>query len=197
MIAKMHPLGRSFARVAEPCLHDPREPGKPRPESAERVEWTDTRNLPTDRPGRAVAVMAATAAAAIDFKRLAGVPLTGRRLEKPVCHYLLNWAPDETPDRQEMSRAIKGSLEALGLEHHQALIVAHNDTTHRHVHVIVNRVDPETGKAAHVGRSKLRLSKWAEGYERSQGRIRCPRRATNNARRGRARGTLAALRGGG
>ena len=72
--------------------------------------------------------MAATAAAAIDFKRLAGVPLTGRKLEKPVCHYLLNWAPDETPDRREMSRAIKGSLEALGLEAHQALIVAHNDT---------------------------------------------------------------------
>ena len=74
----------------------------------------------------------------------------GRKLEKPVCHYSLNWAPDEEPDRQEMSRAVDESLKALGLEKHQALIVAHNDKAHRHVHVIVNRVDLETGKAAAV-----------------------------------------------
>ena len=76
-----------------------------------------------------------------------------------------------------------GSLEALGLEGHEALIVAHEDTRHPHVHVIANRVDPETGKAAKLGNSKLRLSRWAEGYEREQGRIRCEERVKNNARR--------------
>ncbi|MCY3678445.1 MAG: relaxase/mobilization nuclease domain-containing protein, partial [Gemmatimonadetes bacterium] len=63
------------------------------------------------------------------------------------------------------------------------LIVAHEDTRHPHVHVIANRVDPETGKAAPLGNSKLRLSRWAEGYEREQGRIRCERRVENNERR--------------
>ena len=57
------------------------------------------------------------------------------------------------------------------------------DTRHPHVHVIANRVDPETGKAATLGNSKLRLSRWAEGYEREQGRIRCERRVENNERR--------------
>ena len=52
-------------------------------------------------------------------------------------------------------------------------------------HVIVNRVDAESGKAAGLSKSKLRLSKWAEGYEQGQGRIRCSRRVTRNARRGR------------
>ena len=66
--------------------------------------------------------------------------------------------------------------------------MAHNDRAHRYVHVIVNRVDLETGKAAGVDRSKLRLSKWAEGYEQKQGRIRCEERVTNNARRGRSCG---------
>ena len=70
------------------------------------------------------------------------------------------------------------------LEKHQALIVAHSDTAHRHVHVIVNRVDLETGKAAVVGRSRLRLSEWAKGYEEAQGQIRCERRGLNNQRRG-------------
>ena len=82
-----------------------------------------------------------------------------------------------------MSRAVDGSLEALGLEGHEALIVAHDDTRHPHVHVVANRVDPETGKAAKLGNSKLRLSRWAEGYEREQGRIRVERRVKNNERR--------------
>ena len=127
--------------------------------------------------------MAATAKAAPDLKRLAGGARGGRKLAKPVLHYSLSWAQDETPDRQEMSRAVDGSLEALGLDGHEALIVAHEDTRHPHVHVIANRVDPETGKAAKLGNSKLRLSRWAEGYEREQGRIRVERRVKNNERR--------------
>ena len=74
------------------------------------------------------------------------------------------------------------SLKALGLERHQALIVSHRDGQ-PHVHVIANRVDPESGKAAGLSRSKLKLSKWAEGYEREQGKIRCPERERNNRRR--------------
>jgi len=127
--------------------------------------------------------MAATAKAALDLKRLAGGAQGGRKLAKPVLHYSPSWAQDETPDRQEMSRAVDGSLEALGLKGHEALIVAHDDTRHPHVHVIANRVDPETGEAAKLGNSKLRLSRWAEGYEREQGRIRCEERVKNNARR--------------
>ena len=34
-----------------------------------------------------------------------------------------------------------------------------------------------------MSRSKLRLSKWAERYEREQGKIRCPARERNNKRR--------------
>ena len=81
-----------------------------------------------------------------------------------MCHYSLNWAKDEKPDRHEMLRA-EGSLKALGMERHQALIVSHRDGQ-PHVHVIANRVEPESGKAAGLNRSKLKLSKWAERYER-------------------------------
>ena len=49
--------------------------------------------------------------------------------------------------------------------------------------MVANRVDPETGNAAKLGNSKLRLSRWAEGYEREQGRIRCEERVRNNERR--------------
>ena len=184
MVVKMSSPGRSFGGVADYCLHDPRLPGEAHhPESAERVEWTETRNLATSEGERAGRIMAATAEASPELKRLAGGAATGRKLEKPVCHYSLNWAKDEKPDRQEMRRAAQESLKALGMERHQALVVSHRDGQ-PHVHVIANRVDPESGKAAGLSRSKLKLSKWAEGYEREQGKIRCPQRERNNARRG-------------
>ena len=76
-------------------------------ESGERVEWTETRNLATEHGERAARIMAATAEAAPELKRLAGGAATGRKLEKPVCHYSLNWAKEEKPARQEMSRAAR------------------------------------------------------------------------------------------
>ena len=182
MVVKMSASGRSFGGVADYCLHDRWVPGQGHPESAERVEWTETRNLATEQGDRAARIMAATAEASPDLKRLAGGAATGRKLEKPVCHYSLNWAKEEKPDRQEMLRAAERSLKALGMEKHQALIVSHRDGQ-PHVHVIANRVDPESGKAAGLSRSKLRLSKWAERYEREQGKIRCPARERNNKRR--------------
>ena len=176
MVVKMSSPGRSFGGVADYCLHDPRMPGEAHhPESAERVEWTETRNLATSEGERAGRIMAATAEASPELKRLAGVAATGRKLEKPVCHYSLSWAKDEKPDRQEMRRAAQESLKAL--------VVSHRDGQ-PHVHVIANRVDPESGQAAGLNRSKLKLSKWAEEYERGQGKIRCPERERNNARRG-------------
>ena len=183
MVVKMSAPGRSFGGVADYCLHDPRMPGEAHhPESAERVEWTETRNLATSEGERAGRIMAATAEASPELKRLAGGAATGRKLEKPVCHYSLSWAKDEKPNRQEMRRAAQESLKALGMERHQALVVSHRDGQ-PHVHVIANRVDPESGKAAGLSRSKLKLSKWAEGYEREQGKIRCPARERNNRRR--------------
>ena len=98
-------------------------------------------------------------------------------------HYALSWKPGETPDRAEMSRAVDESLKKLGMEDRQALIVAHSDTPHRHLHVIANRVDPETGKAAKLGNDRLKLSRWAERWERERGQVKCPERAKNNAER--------------
>ena len=150
-----------------------------------RLLWAETRNLATNDPLRGARIMEATARDAPELKRLSGGKATGRKLKKPVLHYSLSWAKDERPDRTEMTRAATGSLKALGLEDRQAVIVAHGDREHPHVHVIVNRVSPDNGKAAGLSKSKLKLSKWAEGYEREQGRIRCHRRVRNNARRDR------------
>ncbi len=184
MIARVAALGRSFKGVTAYVMHDAPDPEREeerKPETAERVEWTETRNLATDRPEEAWRMMAATAKDAPGLKRLAGVANAGRKAAKPVYHYALSWKAGETPDRAEMTQAVDESLKKLGMADRQA--VAHNDTPHRHVHVIVNRVDPETGRSANIGNDRLKLANWAERWERDRGRLQCPERAVNRKAR--------------
>lgn len=69
------------------------------------------------------------------------------RVVKPVYHIALSLDPGDTVDRATMARVAGRVLDRLGLGEHQAVIVAHRDRTHAHVHILVNRVHPETGKA--------------------------------------------------
>ena len=169
--------GRSFKGASSYYLHDKRT-GE-RPTTSERVAWTETRNLATDRPEVATRLMIATAGDADRLKREAGIRASGRKAEKPVMAYSLAWHPSEKVDRAEMMRAANDSLRTLGLERHQALIVAHRDTAHPHVHVIVNRVSPEDGRLATIspklGRELAR--DWAHRYEQDRGQIVSPNRA--------------------
>jgi hypothetical protein len=99
-----------------------------------RVEWTTTRNLPTSDPDLAATVMADTAG-------------QNPRTKKPVYHILLSAAPGDPIDRAKMERMADRVLDRLGLTEHQAVLVAHLDRPHHHLHIMVNRVHPQTGRA--------------------------------------------------
>jgi hypothetical protein len=68
------------------------------------------------------------------------------RVTKPVYHLALSCDPRDLVDRAAMERIADRVLRELKLEEHQAVIVAHGDRQHPHVHILVNRVHPETGK---------------------------------------------------
>lgn len=188
MVPALTKGGSSFKGAAAYYLHDKPAPGQgagreERPTSSNRVAWTETVNLTTADPDRAWRMMATTAMAQAELKAAAGVKATGRKLTSPVFAYSLAWHPDERPDRTEQMDAARSSLKALGLEEHQAVIVAHNDEPHAHVHVIVNRVHPADGKAATLSNSQRAIQKWALAYERQQGKILCPKREENAKKR--------------
>ena len=56
------------------------------------------------------------------------------------------------------------------------MFVMHVDTTHRHLHVIVNRIHGFTGVTADLSYSGRKLSIWARSYEEKKGGIRCTAR---------------------
>lgn len=172
--------GSSFKGVAAYVLHD-----KDSTHSAERVAWTHTENLCTVDPDLAWRIMAATAMDAPRLKREAGVKNTGRQSDQSVFHYTIAWHPEEAQDlnKEEMLRAARLSLRALGVEDRQALIVAHSDEEQPHLHIVINRVSPEDGRMWVDRHSKRKLRDFASDYERERGKIYCPQREANRLAR--------------
>lgn len=177
MIPKVAGKGRSFKGAGAYYLHDKKA------STRERVAFTLTLNLATDDPDKAIGWMAHTAMRQAEIKKAAGGVAKGRKLRDPVYAYSLSWAPDEKPTPEQMIAAARDTLKRLGLEQHEALLVAHNDEPHPHIHVIVNRVNPETGIAAPLSNDHLILSEWALAYEKEHGKIRCEQRQENSERR--------------
>ena len=79
--------------------------------------------------------------------------------------------------------AVKSALRSQGLEDHLAILVAHNDKAHHHVHVIGCRVHPDTGRTNAMSYSGQKLSAWAEKYERQHGGIVIPTRVERSRQR--------------
>ena len=81
---------------------------------------------------------------------------TSLRTTRPVLHLSLSYAAGEPATSDQMRNDARRVLKALGLRDHQAVIVAHDDTDHLHVHVMANRVGPD-GKAASDSQSYARV----------------------------------------
>jgi Relaxase/Mobilisation nuclease domain len=162
--------GTSFKGALVYVLHDKDA------QTSERVGFVDLHNLATDEPHRAWREMKALCDAADELKKRSGVKATGRKLTKPVYAFTLNWHEADNPDAAHMRETAADALRALGMENRQAIIVEHTDRPHKHVHVIVNLVDPETGQAVPLSNDAHKLDRWADDYEVTQGVIRSPDR---------------------
>ena len=93
------------------------------------------------------------------------------RVRDPVFHVVISWRAGEQPDREQAFDAGRAALEALGMapDAHQHVFAIHRDTDNVHLHVAVNRVSLETGRAVHPGLSYLKLDRCMRELERRQG----------------------------
>jgi hypothetical protein len=69
------------------------------------------------------------------------------RCHDAVFHYELAWPPGERPTRAEWADAALHTLKQLGFKEHLYVIVAHDDKKHFHIHIMVNKIHPETYRA--------------------------------------------------
>ncbi len=84
-------------------------------------------------------------------------------------HFQLAWKPGETPTQTEWQSSAERAIETLGFKQHQYVVVAHDDKKRFHVHLMLNRVEPETLKAHNARLSLLTLHRVARELEHEFG----------------------------
>jgi hypothetical protein len=120
--------GRRFGPLADYLVH-----GRSGVET-DRVAWTASRNLGTDEPELAAALMQATAR-------------QSAMVQVPVYHLTISFDHHDQVSPDQMQAIADKVLQDLGLADYQTLMVSHRDRAHAHLHVMVNRIHPETGVA--------------------------------------------------
>ncbi len=148
-------LGSGFGGVVAYLTEGRREELELATEVADRVAWTEIRNLPVDDPDQAAVWMRVWAN-------------QNPRVKKPVYHFGASLAPDEHLSREQWGMVADRLLERLGLEEHQAVIALHTDRDHEHIHIAVNRVGPD-GRAWKPDFDALKAQDAARGLERELG----------------------------
>ena len=91
------------------------------------------------------------------------------RCDDAVCHYELAWPPGERPTRAQWIDAAEYTLDQLGYKDHQYVVVAHDDKKHFHIHIMLNKVHPETYKAHTPYRNWITLDAGVRSLEAKYG----------------------------
>ena len=68
------------------------------------------------------------------------------RSDMPVQHWMFSWQEGEQPSREQVEEVVDMFMEKMGLLGHQTIYGVHYDTDNYHLHIAVNRTNPETGK---------------------------------------------------
>jgi hypothetical protein len=89
--------------------------------------------------------------------QMEGIAFLNPRCKDALCHYELSWPPGERPTQPQWTDCALHTLRELGYQDHQYMVVAHDDKKHFHIHIMVNKVHPETFKAHTPYRNWLTL----------------------------------------
>jgi hypothetical protein len=191
MIIRIQASGSSFRGAGQYYLHDKAADASVdkalKPQSAERVWFTETRNCMNEDPFRALDEMWGVAADQQYLKMQAGVGRGGRFCEDPVKTIVMSWHKEDAPSPEHMVESADKFLKHMGWDNHQAVYAGHNDTEHAHVHILLNRINPDNGRTLDDYREQKRAQIWALQYEREHGQVRCEQREANAQQKARAR----------
>jgi len=72
------------------------------------------------------------------------------RSANPVSHFVFSWASCENPTPAQFAEAVRIFMFRAGVSDHLVIFGAHGDTDNAHLHILVNRVSPTTGKVVEI-----------------------------------------------
>lgn len=106
---------------------------------------------------------------------MGAVAAQNARVKDPVYHVVISWAAGENPTDDEAFSSAEYALRAVGMSDHQYVFAIHRDTDNVHVHIAVNRVNPDTFRAVYPERDYYKLDyamrelELANGWQRVDG----------------------------
>ena len=96
--------------------------------------------------------------------------LDASRSKDPVNHYVISWRVGENPTNAQIEECVDIFLKQNNFHNCQCLYALHNDTDHKHLHIMVNRIDTINNKIVNVGRYDVNnLHKSVAIIEKKQG----------------------------
>lgn len=165
---------RTFAGLV-PYATDNQLPGRPRDVFDDRVTYA-TRTATIDpETGEAAVRVLAIQSQGVQSVRTAAVEMQAvadqcPRLRKaPDLHLILSWRDGERPTETQAFDAGRHALAALGMGEHQYVMAVHIDTENVHLHIVANRVHPETFRAVDLYRDYVKLDLACREIELMQG----------------------------
>lgn len=87
------------------------------------------------------------------------VAVQNARVKDPVYHAIVSWPEGEVPTDEQAFTCGAHALDAVGMAGHQFVFAVHRDTDNVHLHIAVNRVNPDTFRAVYPDRDFFRLDK--------------------------------------
>ncbi len=117
------------------------------------------------------ALLSETTAAA----EMKAVASESTRCKDAVMHFVLSWKEGENPTSEQWQGAVKHAMDSLkdregvSMGDHQYIAVAHKNTENFHVHIMANRVHPETYRANSPEWLHKTLDKACREIEAAQG----------------------------
>ena len=144
------------------------ERGKGGVPADERVAWVESSGVVRDVDGTANAERAARVMEATADRT--------PQCTEPCYHVSISFdkrdlpgGPTDPASKELMLGVAHDTLRDLGLDGHQVVVVAHGDRDHPHMHLMVNRVHPETGKTWDRWQDRVRLERSLRAQERARG----------------------------
>lgn len=129
----------------------------------EKCIYSGARSFLTDTPQSHKAEMLALSQEAV-------------RSKDTVNHYVMSWQEGEQPSHAQIDEAVNIFLDELGLKDHQTVYGLHADTDNLHLHLVINRVHPDTLKVIkpnkgfdiEVAHKAIARIEHAQGWRREQ-----------------------------
>ncbi|QUO27024.1 relaxase/mobilization nuclease domain-containing protein [Burkholderia cenocepacia] len=81
------------------------------------------------------------------------------RVKDAVYHVVLSWPANESPTDAQAFECGVHALGAVGMADHQYVFAVHRDTDNTHLHIAVNRVNPDTFAAVYPERDYFKLDR--------------------------------------